>query len=231
MYRPALVELLDPAERLRRETLRRDADRVRFTLGAVTLRLGAAAALDVDAADVRVRRVCRDCRGPHGRPELPGTDLYASVAHSGERVAVALTRTAPVGVDVEVLHAVDLDTLPASVLGAGEQVTDERGFFRYWTRKEAVVKATGDGLRVPLTQVLVGRPDAPGRLLSYPGRPGLVASITDLDAGADYAAALAVLHPRRAAVTPLDAAGLLAAGHGGPAPRSVACAPAVPRDG
>ena len=47
-----------------------------------------------------------------------------------------------------------------------------RDFFTYWTRKEALVKATGDGVAVPLSEVVVTPPGTPPALLGYPGRAG-----------------------------------------------------------
>jgi 4'-phosphopantetheinyl transferase len=45
------------------------------------------------------------------------------------------------------------------------------GFLRYWTRKEAVLKATGDGLRVPMDELVVSAPEEAAELRSWRGRP------------------------------------------------------------
>ena len=66
-------------------------------------------------------------------------------------------------------------------------------FFRSWSRKEALVKATGDGLSVPLNEVVVDDAAAGPRLVAYPGRPRLAARLFDLERRDGYAAALAVL--------------------------------------
>ena len=210
MYRSALCELLDTDERSRLQALRRDADRVRFVLAAALLRLAAASALGAQPDHVTVRRTCPDCGSAHGRPQLPGTDLHASISHSGERVAVAITRLAPIGVDVQCFSALDVGVISARILDDSESAATDHDFYTYWTRKEAMVKATGDGMRVPLRQVLVGAADTAPRLLSYPGRPGLVASLLDLSAGDGYAAALAVLHHRCGPLAQLDASSVLA---------------------
>ncbi|MBO0871319.1 MAG: 4'-phosphopantetheinyl transferase superfamily protein [Micromonosporaceae bacterium] len=189
------VRLLSDAERWRLGQLHRAEDRDRFLSAAVLLRRVVAAAGGVPPERVVVDRTCPSCTRPHGRPVLPDTGLYASVSHSGERIAVALTRLAPVGVDVEQVSArIDPHQLAGQVLGHGEQATDTETFLRYWTRKEAVVKATGDGLRADLRAVLVGRHDRP-QLLDYPGRPGLQAALSDLDPGDGYLGALCVLSP------------------------------------
>ncbi len=89
-----------------------------------------------------------------------------------------------------------------------------RAFLVAWARKEAVTKATGDGLRVPFSQVVVAAvPDSAGppRVTSwpYPQAPESV-SVLDLDAGPGYVAALAVLG-RCEAVRSADGSALLAA--------------------
>ena len=191
--RPDHLALLDAAELGRRREYQHDPDRDRFTAGAALLRVAVAAATGCAARAVTVRRDCARCYRPHGRPVLPGTDLHASISHSGEVVAVALTRLGPVGVDVEAEVAIDHEALHPQLLGPGEQVGDLAEFYRTWTRKEAVLKATGDGLRVPMAALPVAAPSQPPRLHAYPGRPELVVTMADLPVDDGYCAALAVL--------------------------------------
>jgi 4'-phosphopantetheinyl transferase len=141
---------------------------------------------------------------------IPGSGLHVSVSHSADRVAVALTRLGPVGVDVEEIGDLDPDELAPLVLGPGERAEASREFFTYWTRKEAAVKATGDGLRVPLRDVRVSGPHEAARLISYPGRPGWEMTLTDLRPGIGYAGALAVLSTVPPHVDERDAGILLA---------------------
>lgn len=203
--------LLDRTEQGRRAALRRPEDRARFTLATAVLKLAAGQRLGRPAGEVAVDRTCADCGRPHGRPSLPGHPLAVSISHSGDRVLVALSAGAPVGVDVEQLSRVNPEELVRHVLGDGEHAPTRPEFFCYWTRKEAVVKATGDGLRMSLPEVVVSPPGAPPRLLRYGDRRDLVAALSDLDAGDGYAAALAVLAPGPLRVRMRDATGLLAA--------------------
>jgi 4'-phosphopantetheinyl transferase len=203
------AELLDRTEQERRSALHRPADRARFTVATAVLKLAAGARLGLAPDRVVIDRTCGDCGRPHGRPRLPGQDLAVSISHSGDRVLVAITAGAPVGVDVEQISQVDPGELAGHVLAAGEAAPTRPEFFCYWTRKEAVVKATGDGLRMALTEVAVTPPGAPPRLLRYGGRADLVASLADLAAGDGYAAALAVLAPGPLRVSVQDAAALL----------------------
>ncbi|HEY9483472.1 MAG TPA: 4'-phosphopantetheinyl transferase superfamily protein [Micromonosporaceae bacterium] len=195
LVRPWHLDLLDDVEQARRERLRRAADRDRFVIGAVLLRLVMAERTVWSAAEVPVDRTCTMCGKPHGRPTIAGSGLHVSVSHSGAWVAVAVTRGAEVGVDVEEISDIDIGSLESTVLSAAEtvEVATLADFFRSWSRKEALVKAAGDGLSVPLNEVVVDDAAVGPRLVAYPGRPRLAAQLFDLERRDGYAAALAVL--------------------------------------
>jgi 4'-phosphopantetheinyl transferase len=64
--------------------------------------------------------------------------------------------------------------------------------FTAWTRKEAVTKATGDGLRVSFKEVVLA--EDPPRVLAWPyAAPPSGVTLFDLDPGPGYVAALAVI--------------------------------------
>ncbi|MFF5258397.1 4'-phosphopantetheinyl transferase family protein [Actinomadura viridis] len=208
--RPGLVAFLDPVERARRERYLHDADRDRFTLGVVLSRMAAGARLGVPPEAVPLTRACRDCGEPHGPPAVAGGP-HLSVSHSGDRVAVAVSPYGPVGVDVEEDGRIG-EGVAAQLLADDEPRADAAGLLAYWTRKEALLKVTGDGLRVPLTDVHVSAPHAPPRLLAWDGRPDLPGRIAMrvLDPGPGHAACLALLdHPAGVPVRERPAAGPL----------------------
>jgi 4'-phosphopantetheinyl transferase len=205
---PKLAGLLDAAERERWADFRRDADRDRFAVGCALAKTVIAACTGRRPAEVSLDRTCRQCGRPHGKPSAGPGDPELSVAHSGDLVAVAMA-AAPVGVDVEQVdgrpHQVgggDPDSLARRVLAEPERAAlaavdpsgRARAFLVAWTRKEAVTKATGDGLRVPFGDVVVAADAAGPRVIAwpYPADPGNV-SLLDLDAAPGYVAALAVL--------------------------------------
>ncbi len=192
-----------------------------MVLAAALLRLAVAAETGTAPGRVDVERRCPGCGEPHWRPTLPGTGLHASVSHSGDLVAVALTRVAPVGVDVEQVVEVDTGGLARTVLHPDEPVAGPDDFFVYWTRKEAVVKATGDGIAAGLRKVRVSPPHQPPALLAYPGRPELAAHLVDLSPGGGYRAAVAVLADHPVAVGERSAEELLG-GYGHAHPVAVA---------
>jgi 4'-phosphopantetheinyl transferase len=151
---------------------------------------------------------------------LPAAGWECSVSHSADRVAVAIGRTGPLGVDVE-----DLDrrtgerdaSLVDMVLTGAEAAELTRygapdGMLTYWTRKEAVLKATGEGLRVGLRQVVVSAPDLEPAVVSsgYDAALPARAQLRTLHPGTGYLACLAALDTPGLSVTELDADQLLA---------------------
>ena len=159
------------------------------------------------------------------RQAEPGPGRPAGVvSHSGDYVAVAACPDAPVGVDVEqAARRTGYQALVPYVLGPAEapEAVDLAAFLRYWVRKEALVKATGDGLGAGLRGVTVTPPGQPPRLLSYRARPGLQAALHDLAGRPGHPAAVAVLTSSLLEVTEHDAAPLLR----GPVPGAPAHSP------
>lgn len=195
------LTVLDTVEQARIPQLHRAEDRRRFIAGRTLLRTTTAGYLGVLPWQLQVVARCPDCPRNHGKPELPGTGLQVSVSHSGNRVAVAVTRAGAVGIDVEEIStSVNPAELLPHVIGTGEPRTPAlataTGFHRMWTRKEAVLKATGQGLRVPLSEVWVSAPEDDPRVLFLGGpaaRPAEDFVLADLEAGPGCAAAVAVI--------------------------------------
>ncbi|MFD7614066.1 4'-phosphopantetheinyl transferase family protein [Streptomyces sp. NPDC059828] len=201
------LALLDPAERQRYERHQADGDhaaRDRHATAAVLLRTLAARYAGCPAGRVRVDRTCAGCGQPHGKPQLPGLDLHVSLSHTDDLIAVAVTRAGPVGVDVERIdRGLDHRALARYALSGEEtawfrETEPVTGFYLVWTRKESILKATGDGLRVPMATLTLSAPGLPVRLLDATAHPGLPARArtTDLRPGPDHVAAVTVLADR-----------------------------------
>jgi 4'-phosphopantetheinyl transferase len=131
--------------------------------------------------------------GPNGKPALDPTSdagLQFSLASSGDVALYAVTSQGSVGVDVEAFRAlIDLTGLIARFFTPREAallagLTDperERLFFAGWTRKEAYLKALGEGLSRPPNQVDVSPGSDLGgwtieTIVPLPGLVGAVAA-------------------------------------------------------
>ncbi len=126
-------------------------------------------------------RAIEFCYGPHGKPLLGNTSaqLHFNTSHSNSVVAFAFTRAGEVGVDVELVRsAIPLQIEIAqrhfspgelNQLLALPDAERAEGFFRCWTRKEAFLKARGDGVFGGLNTFEVSLAKDDARLLSVGG--------------------------------------------------------------
>ncbi|MDT0263435.1 4'-phosphopantetheinyl transferase family protein [Jatrophihabitans lederbergiae] len=188
--------VLVAAERTRRASFRDAADRTRFEIGAGLLRSVAAILVGVDPGAVVVDRTCPTCGGQHGKPYIQNSGLHVSVSHSGTLVVVATTFAGAVGVDVEQVRSADISSLATRVCAPGESISGPAEFYPLWCRKEAVAKATGEGLVVPFSEVVVRPMTEQAGLEAYRGRP-IACAMADLEVKTGYAGAVAVLAPGR----------------------------------
>lgn len=190
---------LSPDELLRADRYRIERNRRRFIVARATLRqlLGRCLAVGPDAIRFGYAR--------NGKPFIagPATDVQFNVSHAHERALYAISRNYALGVDIEYLNRdVDYSGLARRFFTRHEyselQRIPESGrkhaFLTCWTRKEAVIKATGDGLSLPLAQFNVTvAPDAAPRVLDFAGAAERSADwiLYAAAVGADYAATVA----------------------------------------
>ena len=189
-WMPHLSQVLSPDEIERAARYRSSGDQLRFscTRGVLRLLLGqythrSPASLDIIA-------------GVNQKPALnESVGWQFNVSHSGNWMLIAIGRV-DVGVDLEQVNAYFSfsDLLPASFSPAEQHVVatgaDARlCFYELWTRKEALVKATGKGMDSSFDQVpsLPGTHPADARLIGQAGH-WTVSSFTVTDG---YPAALA----------------------------------------
>lgn len=168
---------LSPDEMARAARFVFERDRRRFARGRARTRALLGGYLGIDAGQLRFEYES------HGKPRLAsgqgGSDLDFNVSHSETLLAVAISSAGPVGVDVEAVRCLDdRDALarrtfaPAEVRCLESLAAEDRdaGFFRAWTRKEAFVKALGEGLSHPLDRFEVSiTPGQPAKILSIDG--------------------------------------------------------------
>lgn len=146
--------------------------------------------------------------GSHGKPALAwesgGAAIRFNISHSHGVALYAVTRAREVGIDVEFIRSdLEVEQIAERFFSHHEIATlralptdlRESAFFRCWTRKEAYIKAKGEGLSLPLDQFEVSlTPGEPAALLSTQRDPNEAQrwSLQELTPAPGYAAALAV---------------------------------------
>jgi 4'-phosphopantetheinyl transferase len=198
-----LRQTLTPDEQERAGRFYFDAHRHRFIAARGILRalLGRYLALKPETI--------RFAYNEYGNPSLAipeATSLRFNVSHSGNMALYAFTHTRQIGVDIEYLREVsDIRQIVQRFFSPHEQAEWLRlpvgqqtaGFFNCWTRKEAYIKARGQGLSLPLAQFDVSlTPNRPARLLADRHYQDLANwSLESLEPGPGYVGALVVEAP------------------------------------
>lgn len=202
-----LTAHLAEEERRRADRFRFEVHRRRFAIGRGLLREMLGRILEVEPAALSFDY------GAKGKPSLslalgsdsaPAGALRFSLSHSRNAVLLAATWNRELGVDVEALREL------ANAAGLVERFFAPRerevfdslaaslrtvGFFTGWTRKEAYVKARGDGLSLPTTAFEVDLvPGSAGRLVDFPREPDEIGrwTLIGLEPAAGFLGALAV---------------------------------------
>lgn len=148
-----LWHLLSVDERQRADRFRRESDRNRFITARGRLRQIIAGYVRTDADRVRFDY------NAHGKPALfmPSRRhwLRFNVSHSGQLAVYAMAREREVGIDLEYIHTTFAPMQIAkhfftpnenAELNALSEPLQRQAFFRCWTRREAFIKARGEGL-------------------------------------------------------------------------------------
>lgn len=194
-----LVETLSADERTRAERFIKLKSRRHFIAGRGFLRATLARYLERDPALLSFRY------GLHGKPVLAeAADLHFNLSHSADCAILAVTGLQPLGVDVERIRALAnwegiarrfFSDAEVAELAAVLPHQREEAFFNCWTRKEAYVKACGEGLARPLDQFVVSlKPGMPAELAHVEGFPDEPTrwSMQALTPYAGYVACLAI---------------------------------------
>ncbi|MGI0489972.1 4'-phosphopantetheinyl transferase family protein [Pantanalinema rosaneae CENA516] len=148
-----LAQTLSPDERQRAERFRFPIHQQRFIVGRGMLRSLLGRYLECDPAQVQFQY------GAQGKPALPVTEgqprLEFNLAHSDDLAVYAIAHTMPVGIDLEKIRAIaDLLQLTQRWFAEPEHAAIQATpvaeqpvtFFQYWTCKEAILKARGQGV-------------------------------------------------------------------------------------
>ena len=189
---------LSTDEALRAERFVFEKDRNDYTVGRGLLRVILSCYLDIDPKEIVFTY------NEYGKPYVPETcgseELRFNVAHSGRKVIYAVTCDREIGVDIEHIRPM------TSAEGIIERYCSDRekfdfrcvpqslklvAFFNCWTRKEAYIKAQGEGLSRPLDEFSVSlAPGDPAAFLS--SREATSWSLNEVEADDGYIAAVVV---------------------------------------
>ena len=145
-----LSALLSPDEIDRANRFVKQRHSIAYRIGRGRMREILSEYVGLPAADLRFSY------NPQGKPSLPGGPQF-NLSHSGGWAALAVTEMARIGVDIERFREVEDGVAKRFFSDAENGYLSELngkdwrdGFFRCWTRKEAVIKACGPGLSMPL---------------------------------------------------------------------------------
>ncbi|MGH8612917.1 MAG: 4'-phosphopantetheinyl transferase family protein [Gammaproteobacteria bacterium] len=197
-----LQQTLDTNERVRAERFYFRRDRDQFIVAHGLLRVVLSRYLTIEPSDLRF------CYNPYGKPmlakEVDADGLRFNLSHSHGLVLYAVTRARELGIDIERIRPDVAYEQLAERFFSSREVAALRAvhashrleaFFNCWTRKEAYIKARGEGLSLPLDHFDVSlAPGEPATLLSTIDDPLATSrwSLRKLDLAPGYTAALAV---------------------------------------
>jgi 4'-phosphopantetheinyl transferase len=162
-WRAGAAELLDDADRQRAGRMKRARDAEARTLAYALHRLFLGAAMGLDPHLVPLSR------DRHGCPLLAQGDWRTSLSHAEGAMAFAACATGPVGIDIEHAgRAADIDGIADEIwhpvereaLSGAPRLRRTQALLETWVRKEAYLKASGTGLREPMSRFAlpVGEP-------------------------------------------------------------------------
>jgi 4'-phosphopantetheinyl transferase len=151
---------LDDVEAIRLKALAGQDDQRRFLTSRVGLKSLVGQVAGVSLTRVRLDYTCARCGAPHGRPTVSqpaeARGWQVSLSHCGPWVLVAASNAEGVGVDVEQVSGTSFAGFDGVALSPEERSRVDRlprgerpqARAALWVRKEAFLKATGQGLSV-----------------------------------------------------------------------------------
>lgn len=144
---PIYRELLDPSEHERAARFRFDVDRERYIIAHGALRVLLGKQLSEEPAKIPF------AHGPYGKPFVPGSELRFNLSDTKDALVIGMATGQEIGVDIETMQrrvdhlAVSEHYFTPKEVDAIALASDaKRRFLEFWTRKEAVLKASGVGI-------------------------------------------------------------------------------------
>jgi 4'-phosphopantetheinyl transferase len=198
-FQNSFLKLLSPDEKNRAKKFRFAKDSQNFIVARGILRSLISKYLEINPAEVSFRY------SDFGKPSIANNhSLQFNISHSQNIALFAFTKKFNIGVDVEFVNPdVEVKEIAASFFSKNEiknllalpEQQQTLGFFYCWTRKEAFIKAVGEGLSFPLDKFEVSvEPNKPVKLLATYRQPKDVSkwSIYSLSPEANFVGGLVI---------------------------------------
>jgi len=193
---------LPPEEVDRSRRISAESVRLVYMASCVLLRTVLSTRLGIPPREIEL------VRGEYGKPELANSaghkTLHFNLSHSGDAWLCGVSSKKPIGVDIETRDAVsnadrlalrvfsDSERAAMTALTSSDEVKTHEAFLRCWTRKEAVLKAAGNGFTWTARDIHVGI-ERGFCSVSLPQKPGWEAGVWSFELPITGFAAAAVL--------------------------------------
>lgn len=189
---------LSPDELAKANRYKFEKDRIHYITGRAYLRIILGNYLNQSPADINFSYTNK------GKPFIINSNVKFNLAHSGGRAVYAFTKNNELGIDIEYMRELPDAVQIANRFFSADEVIEfsevnardvSAAFFNCWTRKEAFIKAVGEGLSYPLKDFTVTlKPGDKPELKWIKDKPDEVNEwkLFNLDEEINYVASLAV---------------------------------------
>jgi 4'-phosphopantetheinyl transferase len=198
-FQSSFLKLLSPDEKNRAQKFRFAKDNRNFIIARGILRSLIGKYLEINPAEISFQY------SEFGKPGIADNNtLQFNISHSQNMALFAFTTKFNVGVDVEFVNPdIEVKDIAANFFSTNEimnllalpEKQQALGFFNCWTRKEAFIKAVGEGLSFPLDKFEVSlEPNKPAKLLATDWQPDAVSKwcIYSMSPGENFVGSLAI---------------------------------------
>lgn len=173
-----LVNMLSEVEKIRYSSYKFKKDKSRFLKSATSLRILLSLYTKISVDNLIICRKCNECGKYHGKPKLINfKEINFSVSYSQNMIVIALYKNHEIGIDIEFInYDFPYEEIIEETLATGElkkynimcQNEKLKNFYFYWTIKEALTKASGNGLNDNFNRIEIDQDNDSIKVIKYP---------------------------------------------------------------